>query len=352
MHRYVLIALALGASSAEAAEIVLRVEAHCAGALVRLDDVAEIYAADADQRQALARVELFPTPAAGSRRFVRAREIQDLLAARGVNLAEHRLSGASQVEVSSAAAAPLPTGPGPLAPAAERQAREALCQAVVARLQAASGKKDAYQVELSLSREQARVVLAGGGPPTVQGGASPWVGRQEFVVTCGAAGVPPMTLEARVSLPPVAVMALRTVNRGALVQAGDVVLERIKPGVNQGDYCDRIEDVVGREATRTFGEGQFVERGFVRPPLLVRRGDAVTVVVRSAGLRVRTTARCRDDGSRGELVTVENMLNRQTFFARVVGIQEVEVYARAPDAVAAAAPAASAAANAPVQVHP
>ena len=66
----------------------------------------------------------------------------------------------------------------------------------------------------------------------------------------------------------------------------------------------------------------------LRTPALVRRGDVVTVYARSAGIRVRTAARARDDGSQGDLVSVESLLDRSTFFARVSGIREVEVYAR------------------------
>ena len=349
IYRLLLLTLLLTAS-ADAAEIVLRSEAICAGALVRLDDVAEIYAGDAEQRAALARVELFPTPAAGSRRFVRVREVQDLLTARGVNLAEHRLSGASQVEVASTAA--MPAQVGSLTASTERQAASTVASAVVACLQAASARTDTFLVDLKLTPAQSQAVLTAGGVTSVQGGVAPWTGRQDFVITLAGAQAQPFTIETHVSLPPMAVIAVRTVSRGAVVQASDVKLERPRPGVNLGDYCDRLEDVVGREATRTFGEGQFVDRTCVRQPLLVKRGDAVTVYARSAGLRVRTTARARDDGSHGELVTVESMLNRQTFYARVIGIQEVEVYARAPDTSTSAARPTGTVVNASSTVGP
>ncbi len=67
----------------------------------------------------------------------------------------------------------------------------------------------------------------------------------------------------------------------------------------------------------------------LRPPLWVHRGDVVTVYANTAGIRIRTTARARDDGSQGELVAVESLLDRSTYYARVSGIREVEVFARA-----------------------
>ena len=94
---------------------------------------------------------------------------------------------------------------------------------------------------------------------------------------------------------------------------------------------------MGRETTRAIGPGQSIDDGSLRQPLLVRKGDAVTVYTRSPGLQVRTTGRAREDGSRGELISIESMLNRQTFLARVTGSQEVEIYARPADTGAAAA---------------
>src|SRR5690348_10455719 len=82
-----------------AAELQLRGECDCSTGLVRLADVAEIHASDPAEAKSLGEIELFPAPAAGNKAFVRAREIQDLLALRGINLSRHRLSGASQIEV-------------------------------------------------------------------------------------------------------------------------------------------------------------------------------------------------------------------------------------------------------------
>src|SRR6185437_7085362 len=75
----------LPSACVHAAEIELRSECNASG-LVRLGDVAEIHATDAAEIKRLQEMELFPAPAVGNKSFVRAREIQDLLALRGMNL--------------------------------------------------------------------------------------------------------------------------------------------------------------------------------------------------------------------------------------------------------------------------
>jgi flagella basal body P-ring formation protein FlgA len=319
---------------ARAAEIHLRVAGKCEGALVCLGDVAEIFSDNADQTRMLTATELFPAPAAGNKRYAKAREIQDLLASRGVNLLEHRLTGASQVEISGPASA-AKTESAPTS-TMERQAADAVRQAALEYLQEQSPTKEARTIDFTLSPEQVRTIAAASYAVAVDGGQSPWTGSQTFAVTIRTTKqLKTFPLETYVSLPPLVVVAVRSLGRGDMVQAGDVALQRSKPGQSIDSAFTRVEDVLGSEATRLIGPGQIIDRDSMRQPLLVRKGDAVTVYSRSAGLQVRTTARARDDGSLGDLISVESLLNRQAFFARVSGIQEVEIYARAADTSAA-----------------
>ena len=122
---------------------------------------------------------------------------------------------------------------------------------------------------------------------------------------------------------------------GAVIGPGDVELRQSTADAS-AESLTRLEDVVGQEAVRSLPLGQVMTRELVRSPILVKRGDPVTVYARAAGIQIRTTARARDEGGQGDLITVESMLNRQMFFARVTGWQEVEVYARPIEAATAA----------------
>ena len=100
--------LTLAAWSAEAAEVRLKSEAVCSGAVVRLKDVAEIISADANEAAALAELQLFPVPSAGKSRSVRCGEIRELLTLSDVNLKAITFSGAKKLLVRRAeTAAPV-----------------------------------------------------------------------------------------------------------------------------------------------------------------------------------------------------------------------------------------------------
>jgi flagella basal body P-ring formation protein FlgA len=125
------------------------------------------------------------------------------------------------------------------------------------------------------------------------------------------------------------VVAARVLPRGAVIGPGDVRLERPNAEDRPVDGFGSIEKVVGHQTTRGIAAGKPLSATSVRPPILVRRGEVVTVYVRSPGIRVRSVARARDDGSLGDLIALESFEDRKTLLARVSGMQEVEIYGRA-----------------------
>ena len=331
--------LASGAALARAALLRLRTECQSSQAVVTLGDLAEISAADPRQADALAAIELFPTPLAPQQRFVRLREIQDLLLLRGVNLAEHQFSGSSRVAVR-AASKPVEKKPKqpvrperPLSFSASQTATRRVIDSVVHYLQGHVSADESWIVQAELAPDLARLVAAPGRPISIIGGAPPWTGDQRFQLTVNTSDGPVrFPLDAQVTTSPALVVAARPLLRGALIGAADVELRSATPRQRGSGGFHSIDEVVGKETTCAVSEGKVLQQKSVRSPLLVRRGEVVTVYARSAGICVRTVARARDNGSLGELVSLESLLDRTSFFAQVSNVREVEIFARSPKA--------------------
>ncbi len=319
-----------GALVCNAAEIHLRGECQCASGLVRLGDVAEIHAGDAAEATQLSEIELCAAPAAGSKSFLRAREIQDLLALRGLNLSKHRLSGASQVEIRNGGKAEIRL---PISPAIAQRTTERAQNAIAAYLRQQVPENDGgWLVEMKLNDDQVRTLSASKNELIAAGGEAPWAGRQEFTVALPTdAGEQSVVVLAKVSPAPMVVIATRALVPGEMVQETDVKLAQLKPGRIDSPFY-RLQEVIGKETKRAIVAGQPLDEDDLRSPLIVRRGDAVTVYARSAGVRVRTDGRATEDGSRGDLIVVQSMMTPDKFRARVSGIREVEIFAQASEA--------------------
>jgi flagella basal body P-ring formation protein FlgA len=322
-----------GQGALEAAEISLRKQCEVDGPIVTIADVAVVIADGRDEVERIGAIELFPTPAAGRPRVLHVQEIRDLLILRGVDLLDHRFSGASQVTIQSGGQGHA-REPGPMLASTTRRIRRELSEAIAAYLDTQAGNQGAWDVAVQADEEQLRVLHEVQGPYRIAGGKSPWVGRQRFQVNVEGRPQGSLTVYAEVSLPPSIVVAVRAIPRGALIRAGDVQLQPGGRNIGADEALSSLDEAVGCEATQGIAAGKILTHDAVRAPLMVRRGEVVTVYVRSPAIEIRTTGRVRDDGSMGELVAVESLLNRKRYFARVCGVQEVEVYGRAKQTAA------------------
>ena len=321
--------VAWGPRAARAAEIRLRPECRPAAPVVTLGDVAEVLASDPAEAARLRAVELFPSPQAGRKRFLRFREVQDLLVARGLDMTRHCLSGSAQVAVLGGSERGEPD-PAPPSDWVADRARRRVREAVVGYLEQNVASDRPWTVEVRLDQNQTRLVAGAGDLIHVRGGTAPWTGLQSFELTLDSpTGPVRFSLAAEVSLPTAVVVAARSLPRGTVIRSSDVRLEHTALADAKAALFQALDQVVGLETAGSIPEGKPLDRQSVRAPVLVRRGDVVTVYARAAGIQVRTNARAREDGSLGELVEVESLSDRKTYMACVSGIQEVQVYARA-----------------------
>ncbi len=127
------------------------------------------------------------------------------------------------------------------------------------------------------------------------------------------------------------VVAARPLARGDLVHQSDVKLASFPARSVRPDAAEALGEVIGRELTRPIASGQPLQRATLQSPRLVRRNEVVTLLVRAHGIQVRTSAKAQEDGGLDDLIRLESLLDRNTFFtARVTAYKEAEILAGAP----------------------
>lgn len=311
-----------------AAELRLLPQCSPRGTLVTLGEVAEISAA-AEQARQLAAIELFPAPPAGASRLLRVRELQDLLLLRGVNLAEHRFTGSSEVTIAAATSKAGLTGEAPLSLPTQKRSQRRLEEALAQYLKQKTGAETPWQFRFKLTAEQARALANPAQTLSLQGGQAPFTGAQIFQLTVQTPeGWKHFSVPVEVTAPTPVVTAVHSLLRGAIIRNTDVVL--VQAEVREGDNgaFHSVEEVLGKQTTRAVPEGKILTAEALQSQSYVHRGEAITVHARTAGIRVRTTVRAKDDGGLGDLIAVETLTDRKTFYARVCGIREAEVLAQ------------------------
>lgn len=346
---FTLAALIAGQCVASAAEIRFHAAVVAPRGIVRLGDVAEIISTSAEEARFLEGIALVPAPSADQPRLLKRQEAQQLLQLSGVNLREHRFSGAELTQINCPSIAkpaivsevsraiqvvgvptsvgtPAKAGTPTIAPVITNGTVEArVGQAINSHLVRMAEYPADWQVEVALSP---RVVQALDGKNIfrVEGGMSPWLGRQQFFVFAGDEAAPQrLPVEAEISGTARAVTVVRSIDRGVVLAAADVELQTVslKSGVK---LVFDANQVVGRETARALNAGQVVGADMFREIRLVRRGDDLQVVSVGAGVSISEPAKALADGGQGDAITVE-FGDRRKMTARVAGVRRAEVYA-------------------------
>jgi flagella basal body P-ring formation protein FlgA len=353
-----IVCTAITSGAQAAVEISLRPTAQLDKSVVRLGDVADIVADDSRRAQQLADLILMPAPAPGTERFLSKRELQDLLAAYGEDLNQVRFSGNERVRLE-AAAPKLPSEDSSNVDINhEARRRSAMSQtsakqnasllpstkqiqklngeierAIREHVSARSGQSAAWRIAFDIDERYLPQFQGAMSPLVCKGGSAPWTGQQRFIISFATAkGDANVPVYADVAQPEPIVTANRAIERGETITAADLELQFVSdaPVVSgQRVAVKTVDELVGLEAARTIQPGEVIYSDQVQAPLLVKRGDAITVTAQGGGIRVRTTARARQDGARGELIEVEALETKERYDVRVVGAGEAAVFSTA-----------------------
>ncbi|KQV50176.1 flagellar biosynthesis protein FlgA [Massilia sp. Root335] len=120
----------------------------------------------------------------------------------------------------------------------------------------------------------------------------------------------------------VAIAAAPVAANEALTDA-QVTIER-RDISNIADPVSNPADAVGQMSRRMLRPGDILRSGQLSTPILVKRGDAVTMVARREGIEVSMAGEALDAGGKGAVVRVRNAGSGQVVRMRVAGPGTVE----------------------------
>lgn len=165
---------------------------------------------------------------------------------------------------------------------------------------------------LSMSEHGRRVVVR----PMTSGSSAR--ASAEVRVLAGERTVASGTVSAGVELRRRVLVAGTTIERDAPVHGGMVreVSMWVTPG---GSEATNLDDAVGRIARTRIREGDVLRLGDLESPIVVRRGDLLSVIALNGGVSVQVKARARSEGRVGDRIELRLDGSRRSFVAVVDG---------------------------------
>lgn len=330
----------------QAAEIQLRGESRIKSGVVKLGDIADIRSDDYEERVRLAAIDLTTFTAGGQKASLSAREVQDLLTLRGVDLTRHHFSGSRKVSMSSGQGVVVKAPLMRRTPEQLKQAQRKLQKALDDWTSTVAGDVGKWTLAAELNAVQTQSVIMATQLELIELDGPLSVGsRRATFQLYSMQGEDRLVTQVQLTPPPMFVVAARNLTRGTILREQDVRLSPGTAAVGAVKIITNIDDAIGKEVTRNMVVGQMLDDQTVRRPVVVQKNQIVKVYSLAEGIQVETKARSKEDGALGDLISVETIADRKSFLARVSGESEVEVMARPvtlrqPD-LAANRPAAS-----------
>ena len=117
----------------------------------------------------------------------------------------------------------------------------------------------------------------------------------------------------------------RRILAGKVIRKGDIQWIKMRADQLQRDTITDSKDLIGLVPTRSLRDGKPVRASHVRRPLMVAKGNLVTMVLKGPSMLLTARARAQESGSKGDVIRVANTQSKQVLEAVVTGPGTVAV---------------------------
>lgn len=162
-------------------------------------------------------------------------------------------------------------------------------------------------------------------PLTVDALETRSIARMRFAVVCPGSEGWQREWVVRAAVSALVVVAARDVPANRALQAEDLAIERRKL-TDLAGAVNLPEDAIAQSSSRTLRTGQALHARWLSAPVLVKRGDSVTIRARNGGVEVSAAGEALENGRPRQVVRVRNTTTGKVIRARVLeeGLVEPE----------------------------
>jgi len=121
------------------------------------------------------------------------------------------------------------------------------------------------------------------------------------------------------------VCARRNLKKGEILEEGDFYLARKNISHLSSNILTDTGKAVGCMAKHAIRKDTCIKEWMLEKPLVVKRGDMVTILAESGNLRVTVPGRVLVKGHMGELIRVQNSMSKKVIYARIIDNSTVSV---------------------------
>jgi flagella basal body P-ring formation protein FlgA len=121
------------------------------------------------------------------------------------------------------------------------------------------------------------------------------------------------------------VVPAHDIARGAMINDSDLTFAELQNASAYPGVVTEPSDLSGMTARRMLRAGQAVRGQDVRKPVVVTKGETVTMMFAATGIKLTSMGRAMSEGGEGDTITVQNLASFRQVSATVTGPGQVSV---------------------------
>ncbi len=115
------------------------------------------------------------------------------------------------------------------------------------------------------------------------------------------------------------------IRKGAIISARDIEMITVREDEVRGDMVIAQDELIGMTPKRIVMPGKLIKANDLQAPLIVARGDFVTMTFNNSGMTLTARGKALENGAKGDVVRIANASSSRTVEGIVVGEREVMV---------------------------
>ena len=151
-------------------------------------------------------------------------------------------------------------------------------------------------------------------------------GNVTVKVSCDSSNPWSFFVNARIHREVAVVVASRNLRRGEILSEADVRIDKRRLDSLHGPYIEEPEIAVGLELKRHVSTGDLITKSQVAQPMLIKRGQQVTINARFGQISVSTPGEALSNGRLGEYIRVKNLKSKRIVQGVVNSAGHIDVY--------------------------
>lgn len=118
--------------------------------------------------------------------------------------------------------------------------------------------------------------------------------------------------------------------RGDVLKEDDLDIIRLARNKVPAGALTEADEIVGKQARTNIRANAPLSRRDFQRPILIQRGEKITVIYEMPGMKLTSRAQAMDDGAKGDVIDVMNLTSRRIVPAIVTSRGQVRVHAANP----------------------